>query len=84
MSKLTRGGDSAGIAAALAAARTGMKVILVERHRFLGEVATAAGVNGLGGWHYDVDGQPLIRGIPMVQELREKLRETRANIGPAL
>ena len=59
------GGGSAGMAAALAAARAGMKVILVERHGFLGGAATAAGVNGLGGWHYDVDGKPLIRGIPM-------------------
>lgn len=68
------GGGSAGIAAALAAARSGKRVILVERYGFLGGVATAAGVNGLGGWHYDVDGQPLIRGIPM--EIMRRLTDS--------
>jgi hypothetical protein len=43
----------------------GRRVILVERYGFLGGMVTAAGVNGLGGWHYDTDGRPLIRGIPM-------------------
>ena len=70
------GGGSAGIAAALAAARIGRRVILVERYGFLGGMATAAGVNGLGGWQYDTDGRPLIRGIPM-----EIMRRLAANGG---
>ena len=59
------GGGPAGVVAALAAARMGRRVILVERYGFLGGMVTAAGVNGFGGWHYDTDGRPLIRGIPM-------------------
>jgi hypothetical protein len=47
------GGGSAGVAAAFAAARTGAKVVLVERHDRLGGLATLGGVNswepGVGG-----------------------------------
>jgi ribulose 1,5-bisphosphate synthetase/thiazole synthase len=42
------GGGPAGVCAAVAAARMGRKVILVERHGFLGGMATAAIVNI---WH---------------------------------
>lgn len=42
------GGGPAGVCAATAAARMGRKVILVERHGFLGGMATAADVNI---WH---------------------------------
>jgi hypothetical protein len=65
------GGGPAGVAAALAAARMRKHVLLVERYGFLGGMATAAGVNGLGGWHYDTDGRPLIQGIPM--EIMQRL-----------
>jgi hypothetical protein len=60
------GGGSSGVAAALAAARMGMRVSLVESYGFLGGVNTAAGVNGVGGWQHDLDGRPLIQGIPMM------------------
>jgi len=62
---LVCGGGSSGICAALAAARLGLKVTLVESHGFLGGVTTAMGVNGIGGWQFDVDGRPLINGLPM-------------------
>lgn len=53
------GGGPAGICAAVAAARMGKRVILVERYGFLGGVATAAGVNI---WHafYTADGETQI------------------------
>lgn len=58
------GGGPAGCAAALAAARTGATVRLVEAFGFLGGVVTAAGVTGIGGWQHDLDGRPLIAGLP--------------------
>ncbi len=42
------GGGPAGICAAAAAARCGKSVVLIERHGFLGGMATAANVNA---WH---------------------------------
>lgn len=46
------GGSCTGVGAAVAAARLGAKVLLIERHGFLGGVATAAGVNV---WHSLLD-----------------------------
>ncbi len=43
------GGGSAGIAAAVAAARKGLKVVLIERNSFLGGKATAAEVGTVCG-----------------------------------
>ncbi len=57
------GGGPAGVCAAAAAAREGKRVILVERHGFLGGVATAANVNI---WHsfFGSDGETqIISGI---------------------
>lgn len=67
------GGGAAGACAALAAARLGQRVVLVEQMGFLGGVNTAAGVNGIGGWQHDLDGRPLIGGIG--RELMEKLAD---------
>ena len=61
------GGGPAGAAAALAAARAGKRVALVEASGFLGGAVTNAGINGIGGWQHDLDGRPLITGI--AQEL---------------
>lgn len=61
------GGGPAGAAAALAAARAGKRVVLVEASGFLGGAVTNAGINGIGGWQHDLDGRPLITGI--AQEL---------------
>jgi hypothetical protein len=57
------GGGPAGVAAAMASARMGRSVLLIESYGFLGGVNTAAGVNGIGGWQHDLDGRPLIAGI---------------------
>lgn len=62
---LVCGGGVSGVVAALAAARQGASVALIESYGFLGGVNTAAQVNGVGGWQYDLDGEPLISGIPL-------------------
>ncbi len=59
------GGGVSGVVAALSAARQGASVALVESHGFLGGTNTAAQVNGVGGWQYDLDGAPLIDGVPL-------------------
>lgn len=65
------GGGPSGVCAALAAARRGLRVALVERMGFMGGVNTASGVNGIGGWQHDFDGQPLAAGI--AKEIMERL-----------
>jgi hypothetical protein len=51
------GGGPAGIAAAVAAARTGRSTLLVERYGFLGGMGTAAGVTNFCGLHANVHGE---------------------------
>ena len=51
------GGGPAGIAAAVAAARLGNPVLLVERYGFLGGMGTAAGVTNFCGLHANVHGE---------------------------
>ncbi|MEE9396284.1 MAG: FAD-dependent oxidoreductase [Methylococcales bacterium] len=46
------GGGAAGIAAAVSAAESGLKVILIERYGFLGGMATAAMVGTICGLYY--------------------------------
>lgn len=67
------GGGIAGVSAAIAAARCGATVVLVERMGFMGGANTASGVNGIGGWQHDFDGQPLCAGIS--REIMERLSE---------
>lgn len=56
------GGGPAGVTAAIAAARGGSKVLLVERHGFLGGMLTAAGTGPMMSFHA---GQTqVVRGIP--------------------
>lgn len=51
------GGGPAGIAAAVAAARTGSSTLLIERYGFLGGMGTAAGVTNFCGLHANVHGE---------------------------
>jgi hypothetical protein len=66
---LVVGGGNAGCAAALAAARTGARTLLVERYGFLGGTATAAMV---GPWMtFHAGGERIVGGI--AQEIVERL-----------
>jgi glycine/D-amino acid oxidase-like deaminating enzyme len=66
---LVVGGGNAGCAAALAAARTGARTILVERYGFLGGTATAAMVGPWMTFHSGAD--RIVGGI--AQEIVERL-----------
>jgi len=50
------GGGPAGIAAAVAAARSGARTLLIERYGFLGGMGTAAGVTNFCGLYANVHG----------------------------
>lgn len=65
------GGGPAGIAAAVAAARLGVRVILVERYGFLGGMSTAALVTPM--MTFSAGGRLVIAGV--AQELVERLIE---------
>lgn len=71
------GGGPAGIAAALSAARTGARTVLVERYGFLGGQGTAGAVSTFAyGYHDKL--RFIIGGI--FQEIREKLHRRGALI----
>src|SRR5712672_31711 len=59
------GGGPAGIAAAVAASRSGRRTLLIERYGFLGGMGTAAGVTNFCGLHANVYGEMhrVVRGI---------------------
>lgn len=63
------GGGPAGIAAAIAAARSGARTALVERYGFLGGMATAGLVTPIS--EFNKHGQRIIGGIPW--ELAERM-----------
>jgi len=66
------GGGTAGAIAGIAAAREGMKTLIVENHGFLGGSATASLVTPLMSNH--VDGKPLNTGIGL--EVMERLSKS--------
>ena len=71
------GGGPAGIGAALAAARSGAKTVLIERYGFLGGMGTAASVCTFAYGYHDKR-RFIIGGI--FQEVRNKLHERGALI----
>ena len=74
---LVIGGGNAGCAAAIAAARSGARVMLVERYGFLGGTATASLV---GPWMtYHAGSRRVVGGI--AQEIVERLMEEGASPG---
>src|SRR5690606_8066116 len=58
---LVVGGGAAGIAAACAAARSGVETLLIERFGFLGGTLTAVTLGGFCGTHAIVDDSGLAR-----------------------
>ncbi len=75
---LVIGAGPAGIGAAVAAARNGARVLLVERYGFLGGNLTVAMVNPMFTFH-DIEGRQVIRGI--AGELVDRLVELTASPG---
>ncbi len=75
---LVVGAGPAGIGAAIAAARSGIKVLLIERYGFLGGNLTIAMVNPMFTFH-DIHGKQVIRGI--AGELVNKLIALKASKG---
>jgi hypothetical protein len=76
------GGGPAGIAAAIAAARSGARTLLVEQYGFLGGMATA-GLVGPFMTSYDIHGEkPIIEGI--FRELVDRMVALGAAIDPAV
>ena len=67
------GGGVSGSIAAIAAARLGTKVLLVEEHGFLGGSLTSMGVGPMMSFHNPA-GEQVVRGIPdeMIQRLVAK------------
>ena len=65
------GGGIAGMCAAVAAARMGMKTVLVERYGYLGGVMTGYPVPVL--FQYGIEDQPLVGGVG--KELVDRCRE---------
>ena len=75
---LVVGAGPAGIGAAIAAARNGAKVMLLERYGFLGGNLTIAMVNPMFTFH-DIKGKQVIRGI--AGELVNRLVQLKSSHG---
>ena len=76
------GGGSAGVAAAVAAARKGLRVMLIERNAYLGGKATAAEVGTVCGlYHFSKNEKSayIVKGF--AKEFAEKLR-VQSNTSP--
>jgi len=73
------GAGAAGMAAAIAAARQGAEVLLVEKHRASGGTVAHGLIHTLGGL-YDDEGGYLNPGLP--QELAERLLKADSNARP--
>ena len=79
---LVIGGGPAGIGAAVAAARMGRRVALIERHPILGGMGTAALVNNFCNAHKVPSRRLIIGGI--FAELRQRLIDRKAIYGTQL
>jgi hypothetical protein len=72
------GGGPAGVAAAIAAGRSGFRTVLVEKYGFIGGMSTAALVYPWMTFH-TMDGRQVIQGI--AQEIIDRLAELNASPG---
>lgn len=75
---LVAGGGPAGIGAAIAAARSGVKTMLIERYGFPGGNLTTAMVNPFFTFH-DEKGNQVIRGI--AEEFVDRMKQMGASLG---
>lgn len=71
------GGGPSGFIAAIAAARTGAKTLLVERYGFLGGMATAASLGPISPFHFG--DEQVVEGI--LQEFVDRLVEAGGSTG---
>jgi len=76
------GGGSAGLAAAVSAARAGARTLLIERNGFLGGVMTATSLGGICGLYSLVDGEPVQMVYGFAEEVRRRLVQRGAARGP--
>ena len=72
------GGGVSGSVAAIAAARAGARVLLLEEHGFLGGSLTSMGVGPMMSFHNPA-GEQVVRGIP--DEIVERLKARGASLG---
>lgn len=80
---LVVGGGTAGLAAAISAARAGASVSLVEQYGFFGGMGTAAWTGTLCGLYYlDPDRTPTFVNGGFAQEFTEKLIASGGSLGP--
>src|SRR6187401_2996476 len=81
---LVAGGGSAGIAAAVAAARVGARTLLVERHGLLGGMASVALVHSICGLYRLDDGSkpPLLANGGFAAEFARQLLASGGASGP--
>ena len=79
---LVAGGGSAGLAAAVAAARLGARTLLVERHGVLGGMAPAALVHSICGLYRLETGAPVLANDGFAAEFAQ-LHGCAGIIGPA-
>ena len=76
------GGGSAGLAAAVTAARTGARVLLIERHGFLGGMGTASLVHTFCGLYLLRDEPGAVHANPgFSSEIAERMIQS-TGIGP--
>lgn len=76
------GAGSAGIAAAVSAAREGANTLLIERAGFLGGVMTGTSLGGICGLYSLVDGEPRQMVFGFAEEMRSRLEGKGATHGP--
>jgi ribulose 1,5-bisphosphate synthetase/thiazole synthase len=76
------GGGSAGIAAAVSAAREGADTLLIERAGFLGGVMTVTSLGGICGLYSLIDGKAHQMVFGFAEEIRDRLQKKGATNGP--
>lgn len=76
------GGGAAGLAAAVTAARSGARTLLLERNGFLGGVMTATSLGGICGMYSLIDDEPVQMVFGFAEEIRQRLEHKQATRGP--